>query len=97
MMYVRGFINLHYNILLIFRNVIAAVICAALILGSFAVGASTVLHMYEENVQRAEKIIHESQSGNVKEELRQFRSSVGSGNAESALDEAARRIGHGIK
>ena len=93
----RGIFGLIAKIVFKLGVVIAAVICAALILGSFAVGASAVLHLYEENVQRAEEIIHKSQSGNVKEELRQFRSSVGSGNAESALDEAARRIGHGIK
>lgn len=73
--------------------IIGAVICVALILGSFAVGASTVLGLYEDKVQRAEEIIHKSQSTNVTEDLRGFRNADG----REALREAERRIGHGIK
>jgi len=73
--------------------VIAAIVCAALILASFAVGASTILHLHEEKVQRAEDIIHKSQNTNVSEDLRGFRNADG----RNALNEAKRRIGHGIK
>ena len=89
----RGIFGLIAKIVFKLGVVIAAVICAALILGSFAVGASTVLHMYEEKVQRAEEIIHKSQNTNVSEDLRDFRNSDG----KAALNEAKRRIGHGIK
>lgn len=73
--------------------VIAALVCAALILASFAVGASAAMHLYEDRVHRASEIIYKSQNTNVSEELRGFRNSDG----RDALNEAGRRIGHGIK
>lgn len=73
--------------------VIAAVICAGLILASFVVGASVSLSLYEDKVQRASEIIYKSQNTNVSEDLKEFRNSDG----KDALNEAKRRIGHAIK